>query len=131
MENPLLEFMALKVMGKMSLDALAPKFAEIHSPGHVLKYLTGPSLGGVVARDKDISAKPSQRSLHATVLWSTIMASILSLRVLAAAYTSPGDELGAIGNRFLIYNFISTVAVNALWTVESYRPGFFFGPMYR
>ncbi|KAJ6072057.1 Monooxygenase FAD-binding [Penicillium canescens] len=130
LENPLLEFMALKVIGKMSIDKLAPKFAEIYSPGHVLKYLPGPSLGGIVARDKDISAKPSQRSLHATVLWGTIMAFILSLRVLIAAYTSPGDELGAIGDRLQIYNFISTVAVNALWTVESYRPGSFFGPMY-
>ncbi|CAG8178090.1 unnamed protein product [Penicillium salamii] len=130
LENPLLEFMALKIMGKMSIDKLAPRFAEMCSPGHFLKYLPAPSHRGVVTPDQDIIAKPSQRSLYATALWSSGIATMICLAVLAAVYMSPGNGMDVFSDKVQVYNVMSTISVTALWTVESYRPGFFFGPMY-
>lgn len=131
LENPFLEFMALNIMGKMSIDKLAPIFAEMCSPGHFLKHLPAPSHRGVVTPEQDIIAKPSQRSLHATAFWSFGMAAMICLAALAAVYTSAGNRMDVFSDKFQVYNAMSTISVTALWTVESYRPGFFFGPMYR
>ncbi|CAG7984872.1 unnamed protein product [Penicillium salamii] len=130
LENPFLEFMALNIMGKMSIDKLAPIFAEMCSPGHFLKHLPAPSHRGVVTPEQDIIAKPSQRSLHATAFWSFGMAAMICLAALAAVYTSAGNRMDVFSDKFQVYNAMSTISVTALWTVESYRPGFFFGPMY-
>lgn len=132
LENPLLKFMALNIVGKISIDRLALRFAEMCSPGHILKYLPAPSRGGVVAPDQDLGVRPIKRPLRATVLWGVVMASILCLAALAAAYTSPENEMDVFSDYLQqVYSYMSTVAVNTLWTVESYRSGFFFGPMHR
>ncbi|RHZ67165.1 uncharacterized protein CDV56_109190 [Aspergillus thermomutatus] len=128
LESPLLQFIALRV--KMSIDKLASRFAEICSPGHILRYLPEPSRKGVVARDDDIVARPRNRSLPATVGWVTIMASIVGLSLFAAKHKRLEDETGVLGDMLQLYAFMLTVAVNALWTVESYRPGFFLGPLH-
>ncbi|RHZ50362.1 hypothetical protein CDV55_100612 [Aspergillus turcosus] len=134
LENPFLEFMALRVMGKMSIDKLAPTFAEVCSPGHILRYLPGPSRRGVVARDEDIVAKPSQRALSATVVWVSIMASTVGLSLFAGRHGRIQDETGTLSDMLVLllqlYTFMLTVAVNTLWTVESYRPSCLLGPMH-
>ncbi|KAJ5440513.1 Monooxygenase FAD-binding [Penicillium cf. griseofulvum] len=130
LENPFLKLMALKVVGKMSVDQLAPLFAECHSPGHILRYLPEPSHRGVVARDADIAATPDQRALPATILWATIIAATASLSLFAVRYISLGSQNAVLGNMLQFYTFIIRAVVNVLWTVESYRPGLFSGPLH-
>jgi chloramphenicol O-acetyltransferase len=131
LENPWLEFITLKVMGKMSIDKMAPIFAEFHSPGHILRYLPEPSRRGVIARDADIVATPGQRSLPATILWATIIAATASLSLFAFRYSSYGSQNVVLGNMLQLYTFMIRAVVTVLWTVESYRPGLFSGPLHR
>ncbi|KAF7183628.1 hypothetical protein CNMCM7691_003907 [Aspergillus felis] len=130
LETPLLEFMALNVMGKMSSDQLALIFAGVCSPCHILRYLPEPSRKGVVARDEDIVAKPSQRRLPATVVWVAILASIAGLSLLAPRHKRLESEREVVSDVLQLYTLMLTAAVNVLWTVESYRPSFLFGPLH-
>lgn len=122
LENPVLEFVALKIASKQGLDKVAPMFATMYSPGHILKYLPRLSQEGVVARDSDVIAKPRQRSYSSTAVW-TILTLIVACFSVNTGQSPSTEGTAAVSDPMSDYTFVCMMAINGLWMVESHRPG--------
>lgn len=122
LETPLLEFIQTKFIAKGGVDKVAFAMAAAHSPGHILKYLPRPSKEGVVARDIEVVARPGQRSSVATGFWIMLFFLIACLPLGIGQSVSMGS-VTALHDSLLNYTLVFTMGINALWTLESHRPG--------
>lgn len=122
LENPFLEFLLTKVIAKTEVDQLAAVMAATHCPGHTLKYLPKPSREGVVTRDVEVVARPRERSSVTTALWIILVLLIACLSLVTGKFFGVGTTT-ALHDSLSDYNLVSTMGINALWTIESHRPG--------
>lgn len=131
LENPVLEFLNLKITCKMPLSKVIPMIvADMHTSGYFLQYLPRPSRLGRVALDQDIIASPRERPSTATVSWTLSMFLIACLNSVISRYYRSTRMTGPV-NLPQVYELASIIAVNALWTIESHRMGQVFGPLCR
>ena len=131
LENPVLEFLNLKITCKMPLGKAVPMIiADAHTSGYFLQYLPRPSRLGRVALDQDVIARPRERSSTATVFWTISMLLIACLSLATSRYYRSTRIAGPM-NLPQIYTLASTIAVNALWIIESHRLGQVLGPLCR
>lgn len=123
LENPFLEFLQKNVIAKGEIDQLAAVMAATHCPGHILKYLPKPSREGVVARDVEVVARPRERSSIATAFWIILVLLVAGVSFALGQSVSMGTAT-VLHDSLLDYTLVTTMGVNALWTIESYRPCF-------
>lgn len=131
LDNPFLEFMQLTVMTQMGHEHFAPALAASSTPGLSLKYMPQTYRKGIVSPNEDVQAKPHARSTGATGLWAALMLAIaalgpISTRLLAASAPDPTQS-----RNLRTYLATSSLAINGVWIVESYRPGLFFTVLFR
>lgn len=122
LENPFLEFLQKKVIAKTEVDQLAAVMAATHCPGHTLKYLPKPSREGVVARDVEVVARPRDRSSVATAFWIILVLLVAGATIVLGQSVSMGTAT-VLRDSLLDYTLVTTMGINALWTIESHRPG--------
>ena len=131
LENPVLEFLNLKITCKMPLSKAIPMIvADVHTSGYFLQYLPRPSRLGRVALDQDIIASPRERPSTATVFWTLSMLLIACPNSVISRYYRSTRTTGPV-NLPQVYAFASIIAVNSLWTIESHRLGQVLGPLCR
>lgn len=128
LENPFLQFLNLHIIPKLGVDKIMLHFAEMGSPGHVLRYLPLPSRGGILMPDQHVIARPRDRSPTATRLWAGL---ILGIAALFIGYQYSRSKHTGLGPQSGLYILVTTIAFNTMWTIESYRLGAFGGPLYR
>lgn len=122
LENPFLEFLQKKVIAKGDVDQLAAVMAATHCPGHTLKYLPKPSREGVVARDVEVVARPRERSSVVTAFWIVLVLLVAGVSMVVGQTFSLGT-VTVLRDSLLDYTLVSAIGINALWTIESHRPG--------
>jgi hypothetical protein len=126
LENPILKFMSLKLLKRVTADKLALGVAVDFSTGHSMRYLPQPPRRGMVPLNKDVVANPGHRPVSSTVLWIILM---LGMVFLGAFW--PKHQTAGKGQPIQVYTRVTLTTVCGLWTVESYRPGFFGTPLCR
>ena len=131
LENPVLEFLNLKITCKMPLDKAIPMIiADAHTSGYFLQYLPRPPRLGRIALDQDVIARPRERPFTATVFWIISVFLIACLSLVTSRYYKSMRMTGPVSLP-QIYALASTIAVNGLWTIESHRMGQALGPLCR
>jgi hypothetical protein len=120
LENPLLKFMSLKLLKRATADKLALGVAVDFSTGHSMRYLPQLPQRGMVPLNKDVVANPEHRPASSTVLWIILMLGMASLGAVWQKHQRAEEDQPIHG-----YTLLTLSTVCGLWTVESYRPGFF------
>lgn len=132
LENPILEFLQLKVTSQLGGEHLGPMLAAASNSAHTLKYLPKKFRRGAVSLDEEVKANPRDRPAIATALWVGLMLSIAWCGPLLSQYFSlvPNPD-STVSTVLQIYLFITAISINGIWTVESYRSSLLMSPLLR
>ncbi|KAE8151458.1 hypothetical protein BDV25DRAFT_138877 [Aspergillus avenaceus] len=121
LENPILEFIQMQMAKRLDLTLISVAFTAALCPGHILEHLPRPLRSGIVALDQDVLAQPQRRSRAATNLWILSMTLLFGLSII---HSFPSQKPILISDNALgAYTFALNISINAIWTVESFRPG--------
>ncbi|KAJ6117373.1 hypothetical protein N7512_007098 [Penicillium capsulatum] len=130
LDDPLLEFMQLTVMHQMGHEHFASALAAASTPGLGLKYMPPSNRKGITPYNEEVQANPCTRSTVATGLWAALM---LAIALLSPALTGLWIYKAGVSEQsrdLQTYHATSSLAINAFWIVESYRPGLFITTMF-
>lgn len=67
LDNPLVEFLQLKIVSRLGWEHIAPALASGSTPGRTLGRLLKNHLYGIVSLDKEVKANPYDLSTISTV----------------------------------------------------------------
>lgn len=76
-----------------------------------------------MARDVEVVARPRERSSIATAFWIILVLLVAGVSFALGQSVSMGTAT-VLHDSLLDYTLVTTMGVNALWTIESYRPCF-------
>lgn len=153
LDNALFKFLMLHVVGKLSAESTLPLITETCSSSVRLKYLPPPSRQGIVPFEDEVEICPRKRKPSATVSWMLVFCLIGSVRFIPFQnFGVEGKALSAwlpmclrrperysaedaVSNTMLsllqTYFAASTLTMNGLWCLESYRNQFSLSPIGR
>jgi hypothetical protein len=140
-DTPFLKFMARKVIPKMPVDWFLTEFTMSCAPAVSLKYLPLPtrSKDTVLPFNDEIKAKPSDRSAVVTnlgILWVLLAASVqllpletvIARRGIINVHFNPESPFAS---DMQAYSSFSSIALNGLMVLESYRASSVLTPLGR
>ncbi|KAL4781266.1 hypothetical protein BJX76DRAFT_363710 [Aspergillus varians] len=136
--SPLLKLVMLHMLPKVPGENIVAAIAESVTQGEPLKYLPLPARSKrLLPYDDEAYVTPKYRSTKASYTWIALFMLIGLLRfiiptnaadgLLSFGPTRPEDPL--VSSPWKSYIDASYFAVNAFWTIESYRSAFSLGPI--
>ena len=131
LDNPFLKYLQLNIVTKMGHEHLAPLIVSAATPGRKLKHLPDDFERGPVLADEEVNANPHERSAILTRFWVASMLLIASLAPITSWYFGIKKIPDQKSRVLSIYVYMTTIAINGLWVVESYRPARFITLIFR
>ena len=132
LETLLRRFMTLNVTSKLGAKSFGPIIARASSSGRSLKFLPQNYRRGAVSLDEEVAVDPNDRSKASSLFWIFMMVSVAIVTLGLRQFLGEGQK-GEFKRYDLLqnYDFFINMAINALWVVESYRPGLLLSPLLR
>ncbi|KAL3471107.1 hypothetical protein BJX99DRAFT_238199 [Aspergillus californicus] len=130
--TPFLKLMMLYVFPTIPSEKILAGIAESVTQGDSLQYLPLPVRSGqLVPFDDEIQINTTKRSDGVSYAWIALFVFVSSLRFIPFGLEpgAPGLSNDSIFSPWINYTRASYLAVNGIWTLESYRARFAMGPL--